>query len=94
MCPMGYLELIMYEDSTLGLCIDLRGPDGNVFALLGAGDQLAKQLGTEDEWKSAVKAAAIMEGDYMTMVNLFKQFFPVITLVGLKEIEHAHMEED
>jgi len=87
----------MYRDSVLGLCIDLRGPEGNVFALMGLGDDLAKQLGTLDDWRGAVQAAKLMGCEYMTIVNLFEQFFPVVTLVGKEEIHAIHqdpVEED
>ena len=80
----------MYRDSQLGLCLDLTGPDGNVFALWGIGDNLAKQLDTLDDWKGACEAARLMGGEYMTMVNLFKQFFPIVTLIGLEEISEIH----
>ena len=88
--------MAMYRDSVLGLCIDLTGPDGNVFELLGAGRNLARQLGKEDDWQEAVSAAVIMEAGYMTMVYLFRDFFPIVTLLGLEEIENVHrrVEED
>ena len=80
----------MYRDSQLGLCLDLTGPEGNVYALLGIGNGLARQLDTLDDWKGACDAARLMGGEYMTMVNLFKQFFPVVTLIGLEEINEIH----
>lgn len=80
----------MYRDSQLGVCLDLTGPDGNVFALLGHGDSLAKQLGTLDDWRGSVQAAQLMGASYMTIVNLFQQFFPVVTLIGLEEISDIH----
>lgn len=83
----------MYRDSTLGLCLDLRGPDGNVFALLGLGDDLAQQLGNKEEWKTAVKAAKLMDGNYMTMVHLFQEYFPIVTLIGYEEIRDAHQAQ-
>ena len=75
----------VYRDSQLGLCIDLRGPDGNVFYLLGVGRNLARQLGQEEEWHEAVQAAKLMGGNYNTMVNMFRDFFPIITLIGHEE---------
>jgi len=80
----------VYRDSRLGLCIDLLGPDGNVFALLGLGDDIAKQTDQTEEWKQAVEAVKLMGGNYMTMVNMFKEFFPVITLVGYEEVARVH----
>lgn len=80
----------MYRDSQLGLCLDLRGPDGNVFALWGLGDDLAKQLDCLDEWRGAVEAAKLMDAKYMTFVHLFEQYFPVVTLIGKEEISEIH----
>lgn len=80
----------MYRDSQLGLCLDLAGPEGNVFALWGVGDNLAKQLGTLDDWRGAVEAAKLMGAEYMTFVHLFEQFFPVVTLINKEEIEHVY----
>jgi hypothetical protein len=80
----------LYRDSQLGLCIDLTGPDGNVFYLLGIGNDLAAQLGQKEEWKLAIKAAKLMGGNYMTMLNMFKEFFPIVTLIGYDEIAEAH----
>lgn len=80
----------MYRDSKLGLCLDLTGPEGNVFALLGIGDDLAEQLDKKEEWKTAVEAAKLMGGNYMTMVHLFQEYFPVVTLIGYEEIKDAY----
>ena len=80
----------MYRDSALGLCVDIRGPDGNVHNLLGIGFNLARELDKEDEWKTAIKAAKQMGGNYMTMVHLFQEFFPIVTLIGYEEIKDAH----
>ena len=80
----------MYRDSQLGLCIDLNSPEGNVFALMGADDKLAKQLNCYDDWQGALQAAKRMGGEDVTIINLFEQFFPVITLVGKEEIVNVH----
>lgn len=75
----------VYRDSQLGLCIDLSGPDGNVFYLMGIGNDLARQLGQEEDWNEAMQAARLMGGNYNTMVNMFREFFPIITLIGYEE---------
>lgn len=82
----------MYRDTVLGPCIDIRGPDGNVFALLGMALDLARQLEIEEEWQEAVKAAQLMGGNYMTILNLFQEYFPVVTLVGYDEIAERHRD--
>jgi len=80
----------MYRDSQLGPCVDITGPDGNIFYLLGIGDDLARQLDVVEDWRLAKEAVKLMDGNYMTMLNMFKEFFPVVTLVGYEEIRDAH----
>ena len=58
----------MYRDSELGLCIDVAGPDGNVFNIWATGDMLAKQIGCLEEWRGAVEAAKLMEASYPTFL--------------------------
>jgi len=54
-----------------GITIDLTGPQGNAFYLLGTANNLAKQLG--------VSGKEIMEemksGDYENLVNTFDKYF-------------------
>jgi hypothetical protein len=54
-----------------GITIDLTGPQGNAFYLLGTANNLAKQLG--------VNGKEIMEemksGDYENLVNTFDKYF-------------------
>ena len=76
----------MYRDSQLGLCIDLNGADGNVFYILAVAADLATQLGVKEEWKESVKAAGIMGANYVVILNLFREFFPVVTLIGYDEV--------
>jgi hypothetical protein len=79
----------IYRDSQLGLCIDIRGPDGNIFFLWGYAQQLARQTGTKKEWDenlAAAKKIAGEYGDYKFMVDTFREFFPFVTLVGYEEV--------
>jgi len=64
-----------------------------VFALWGIGDDLAKQLGNLDEWRGACDAAKLMGASYVTFVNMFEEFFPVVTLIGKEEINAIHQED-
>ena len=54
-----------------GIEIDLTGPDGNAFVLIGTAGNLAKQLGLD------VKEiqAKMMSGDYENAVNVFDENF-------------------
>ena len=51
------------------IVIDLTGPDGNAYALMGLADRLAKQLG----FKSPTKE--MMEGDYEHLLEVFDKNF-------------------
>ncbi len=50
-----------------GIVIDLTGPDGNAFVLIGKAGNLAKQLGLN---KDAIQKE-MMKGDYENLVKVF-----------------------
>jgi len=51
--------------------IDLTGPDGNVFYLIGQGRNFCKQLGLDqDEFTKQM-----MSGDYENSVKVFDEYF-------------------
>jgi len=54
-----------------GIEIDLTGPDGNAFFLLGTAGRLAKQLGLD----SKNIQAEMMAGNYEHLVNTFDNHF-------------------
>ena len=54
-----------------GIEIDLTGPNGNAFYLLGAAGNLAKQLGMH----SKSIREEMMKGDYEHLVNTFDKHF-------------------
>ena len=57
--------------------IDLTGPDGNAFYLIGTAKNLAKQLGLDGK---AIQAE-MMAGDYENLINVFdKHFGEFVTL--------------
>ena len=57
--------------------IDLTGPDGNAFYLIGAAKNLAKQLGLDGK---AIQAE-MMTGDYENLIKVFdKHFGEFVTL--------------
>ena len=51
--------------------IDLTGPDGNAFVLIGTAGKLAKQLGLD---KESIQSE-MMSGDYEHLVNTFDKHF-------------------
>jgi hypothetical protein len=60
-----------------GIEIDLTGPDGNAFALIGKAGNLAKQLGLDGK----TIQTEMMQGNYEHLVNTFdKHFGEFVTL--------------
>jgi hypothetical protein len=51
--------------------IDLTGPDGNAFVLIGMAGKLAKQLGLD---KSKIQAE-MTSGDYENLIKVFDNYF-------------------
>lgn len=51
--------------------IDLTGPDGNAYALMGYAKDFSRQLGTDGE--SIIKE--MMSGDYENLVSVFDKNF-------------------
>ena len=51
--------------------IDLSGPDGNAFALMGHAKNLARQIGLDS--RQILKE--MQSGDYDNLVNVFDKYF-------------------
>lgn len=69
--------MIKSKKQQFGIEIDLTGPDGNAFVLIGKAGSLAKQLGLD----SKAIEAEMMSGDYEHLVNTFdKHFGSIVTL--------------
>ena len=63
--------MIKSKKESLGISIDLTGPDGNAFVLIGTAAKLARQLGLD----SKAIQAEMMKGDYENLVNVFDKYF-------------------
>ena len=63
--------MIKSKKQKLGIEIDLTGPDGNAFVLIGTAGNLAKQLGLDAK---AIRTE-MMAGDYENLVNVFDKHF-------------------
>jgi hypothetical protein len=63
--------MIKKKNETFGIEIDLTGPNGNAFYLIGAANNLARQLGLDGK---AIQAE-MMSGDYENAVNVFDRHF-------------------
>ena len=64
-----------------GRVIDLQGPNGNAFALMGRAVDLLRQLDRRDEVHAM--RTDMMSGDYDNLIRIFeKNFGDYVTLVG------------
>lgn len=62
--------------------VDLSGPCGNAFYLLGLAEDLAKQL----DWDAEVILADMKSGDYEHLLDVFQENFgAVIAFQGLDD---------
>jgi len=69
--------MIVEKEEKFGIEIDLTGPQGNAFFLLGTADNLAKQLGLDG---IQIKLE-MMNGDYENLVQTFDRYFGrIVTL--------------
>ena len=70
--------MIKNKKEQTGIVIDLTGPDGNAFVLIGKAGNLAKQLGLD----SKAIQAEMMSGNYDQLVKTFdKHFGDFVTLL-------------
>jgi hypothetical protein len=63
--------MIKSKEQKSGIEIDLTGPDGNAFVLIGMASKLAKQLGLD---KDNIQKE-MMSGNYEHLVNTFDKHF-------------------
>jgi hypothetical protein len=69
--------MIKSKKESLGIEIDLTGPDGNAFVLIGTASKLARQLGLDGK---AIQKE-MMAGDYENLIKVFdKNFGSFVTL--------------
>ena len=65
------------EKSNREMIIDLSGPQGNAYFLLGTAKQLAKQLGLD----SGQIQKEMMSGDYENLLEVFDSYFGSIVIL-------------
>lgn len=63
--------MIKKKEEQEGLQIDLTGPQGNAFYLIGTANSLCKQLG----WDSKPIVEKMKAGDYENLVSVFDHYF-------------------
>ena len=68
---------IVSKPKTYGIEIDLTGPQGNAFFLLGTATKLARQL----DLNEYEVLAEMKEGDYENLLQVFDRYFgSIVTL--------------
>ena len=71
--------------------IDIRGPEGNAFALMGRAKAFAKQMGLDH--KPIIED--MKSSDYEHLLDVFEKHFGMVcTLVGGNTQEEEYEEED
>jgi len=69
--------MIKNKKESFGIEIDLTGPDGNAFVLIGTAGNLARQLGLDGK---AIQKE-MMAGDYENLIKVFDNYFGnIVTL--------------
>ena len=66
--------MIRNKKSNSEIVIDLTGPQGNAFNLLGLARNFGKQLGMADYYIKEIKAK-MMSGDYDNLIQVFDNEF-------------------
>jgi hypothetical protein len=76
---MGYCEIVEKRGNLMirakqpvtEMVIDLTGPDGNAYVLLGYASRFSKQLGLESE----TVLSEMKSGDYENLIEVFDRYF-------------------
>ena len=72
--------MIVDKKPTDGIEIDLTGPQGNAFFLIGTARRMGKEVGMSAEYISEM-VTRMMSGDYENLVKVFDdEFGSVVTL--------------
>lgn len=72
--------MIKQKQQTNGIEIDLTGPQGNAYFLMGTAKNLGKQVGMGDSYIKEM-LDKMMSGDYENLVKVFDdEFGSVVTL--------------
>jgi len=66
--------MIVKKQKTNGIEIDLTGPQGNAFFLLGTASKLGRQLGWDRD-EIEILLRQMRRSDYENLVNTFDKYF-------------------
>ena len=68
------MAILKKEERQTKTIIDLTGPDGNAFVLLGYASRLGKQLGFDKEQQEEIRKQ-MTSSDYENLIRVFDQTF-------------------
>jgi len=73
--------MIVKKDDTRGIVIDLTGPQGNSYYLIGTAMRMGKQVGMSAKYIDEM-VHRMMDGDYENLIKVFDdEFGSVVTLL-------------
>jgi hypothetical protein len=76
-----------------GRVIDLKGPQGNAFALMATAKDFLRQMKRRDEFDAM--RTEMLSGDYNNLIGIFeKNFGEYVTLVGKPDEVFDEEEEE
>ena len=61
-----------------GLVIDLNGPAGNIFYLMGVCNRLVRELGLSEQLKREYEAEINSTGDYQSRLTVMQKWFGIL----------------
>lgn len=61
-----------------GLVIDLTGPEGNIFCLIGVCNRLVRELGLSAQLKSEFETELNFAGDYQSRLSIMRNRFGIV----------------
>lgn len=61
-----------------GLAIDLNGPAGNIFYLMGVCNRLARELGLSEQLKREYETEINSAGDYQSRLAIMQKWFGIV----------------
>lgn len=65
-----------------GLVIDLNGPAGNIFYLMGVCNRLARELGLSAQLKREYATEINSVGDYQSRLTVMRKWFGIVFVGG------------
>ena len=65
-----------------GLVIDLSGPAGNIFYLMGACNRLVRELGLSAQLKHEYETEINSAGDYQSRLTIMQKWFGIVFVGG------------